>query len=215
MAATCTCSKAGFVLALTSTGEFGNFQVSSGSSVVIPVYLVQTAGEDRLSTVGLFSSGATVEYETASGPGPHAAPISATIDSVWTDTIANFAGIDSANKQVILEGFVFGTSPVKASLGSNSIRIGEIQFAAGGESNVTVLNISFAGNLPGINLLIDPFPAGTPLSPTFVGGTISTVSAVPEPTSLTLAGLVGGAIGLSQWRRRRDSLLDKSEDAVQ
>jgi hypothetical protein len=196
-------SSAGFILAFTSTGEVGNFEVEHGSTIAIPVYLVQTGGEQRLSTVGLFSAGATVEYQTNSGPVGSAIPISIELNPLWTDSVANLKRIELDNNRVILEGVVLGLDPVSPPINSNAVQIGEVYFAAGAVNNLTSLNVSLDGNLEGINLLIAPATTGTPILPTFVGGSIFTITAVPEPTSLLLVGTATGLIFCTRLRTRR------------
>jgi hypothetical protein len=195
-------SVAGFVLALTETGSPGSFQVEAGSTIIVPVYIVQTDGENRLATLGLFSAGVTANFDQLSGPSGLAIPQTATLASHWTDTIGNFTKIDLNARQITLEGLVTGTSSVKTSGNSNAIRIGEISFAAGNVDNVTSLRLSLVDNLPNINLLLTP-PRGTPIDTSFVGGTINTITAVPEPSTLILVGLAASSMGAAAWRKRK------------
>lgn len=197
------CAKADLILSFTASGDAGVFDVEVGSSVSIPVYIVQTQGETRLSTLGLFSAGATINYSYSSGAEALSTPESVSLASHWTDTLANFTKIDLETKQVTLEGLVQGVTAVKPVAGGNSILIGEISVTAGALGNVTQLTTSLDNNLPGINLLLTP-PAGVVIAPSFSNARVNTIAAVPEPSSGLL--LVWSA-SLFALRRRRPLLV--------
>ena len=179
-------SRADFVFAFNTSGTNQDFLVGAGSIVNVPVYLVQTDGENRLSSIGLFSAGASVTYSYGSGAPTSASFNSATLAAHWNDLPYNLVAHQS--NRVVLEGIIQGAAtpeellPVYAS--SNSILLGTIEFQAGELGNVTNLQLSLAGVTPAWNNLAALNSAVTPI--TFRLGTIA---AVPEPNSLCLIAL--------------------------
>ncbi len=169
--------RAGFVYSFNTSGTDQDFLVGAGAMVQVPVYLVQTDGETRLSSIGLFSAGASVDYVYSSG-----APISATVNSAnlathWNDPFLSL--VSNQPGRVILEGGVDDIALPALSV-ANAILLGTIQFQAGELGNVTNLQLSLNGVTPFANNLVNAAEV-TPI--TFRMGTIS---AVPEPTSLCL-----------------------------
>ena len=185
-------SQAGFVFSFNTSGTDQDFLVSGGAIVNIPVYLVQTDGENRLSSIGLYSAGVSVDYAYDSG-----APVSATVNSAtlathWNDPLLNL--VDYQPGRVVLEGVVDDIA-LPALTVTNAVLLGTIQFQAGELGNVTSLQLSLSGVTPFANNLVDAAEV-TPI--TFRLGTIS---AVPEPTSLCLI-VVAASWGLFRRRLR-------------
>ena len=185
-------SRADFVFAFNTSGTNQDFLVGAGSIVNVPVYLVQTDGENRLSNIGLFSAGASVDYVYGSG-----APVSATVNSAtlathWNDPLLNL--VDYQPGRVVLEGVVDDIA-LPALTVTNAVLLGTIQFQAGELGNVTSLQLSLSGVTPFANNLVDAAEV-TPI--TFRLGTIT---AVPEPTSLCLI-VVAASWGLFSRRLR-------------
>ena len=175
-----------FVLSLTPDGSVGAFDVEEGQTTEIFLYLVQTNGNDsRLSTIGLYSAGGTISYESGGEP------IRAQLASHWVNSnpILNFVDIDQVNRSIVLEGVndltgVFASQPF--------VVIGSVTFNSGTVGSMLKLSTSLSGNTVLINLLNDPNPSSDPNldTPTqFAGGTLTTITAVPEPSSLVLGSI--------------------------
>lgn len=65
---TCQNASAGFMLSMSLNGTTPTITVKAGEqSADIPVYLLETGGETRLTTVGLFAAGATVTFQNGAG----------------------------------------------------------------------------------------------------------------------------------------------------
>lgn len=198
----CQRSIAGFVLATTTDGSEGVFQVvAAEQSVDIPIYLVQTNGEDRLNQVGLFAAGATVQIE--SGPGK-ATFGSAQVSSHWEDTFTSNTRFHLASNSVRLQGLMENNALFATG---NAIQIGSFRVIGGDAGTTTALTISLQGLVADANLLFDftsiEQNATDPSNQlTFAGASIQTITVVPEPSSIGLC-LVG--LGLLQLGRRRIS----------
>lgn len=185
--------RADFVFAFNTSGTNQDFLVGAGAIVNVPVYLVQTDGENRLSSIGLFSSGASVSYSYGSGAPQSATVNSATLAAHWNDPVSNL--IDYQTNRVVMEGLVDDYAfPALAT--SNAVLLGTVHFQAGELGNVTNLQLSLAGVTPLANSLVNLVEV-TPI--TF---RIGTIAAVPEPNSLCLIAAVG-TLGLFRRSRRK------------
>jgi hypothetical protein len=182
-------SEAGYVFSFNTFGTDQAFTVVEGSSIDVPIYLVQTDGENRLSTIGLYSSGASVTIGYDSGAIGNSFASQPTLAGHWTDLLSNRAEI--LVDQVVLEGLIDDPAfPVFAT--SNSILLGTIEFQSGVSGNLTSLELSLDNVTPMANLFVDANEVG-PIS--FRKGTIS---AVPEPSSFLL---VAAPIAMGMYYR--------------
>ncbi len=184
---TTSCCQAGFFFAFNTSGTNQDFFAAPGSLVAVPVYLVQTDGEDRLSSIGLYSAGVSVTLSHGSGPLGDAIGDSAILGTHW-DPIP-FSKLEVLPNRVVIEGIVPDFVP--APVGSNAVHLGTIQFQAGVLGNVTNLAMSFDRVTPFANTLMDTTEV-TPI--TLRSGSIT---AVPEPTSfcmLSASILVAGLL---------------------
>lgn len=201
-------AKANVIISFTPDGSLGTFQVTVGDMIGVPIYL---SGDSRLSTQGLYSAGATVQYGYESGVGDsttgNASIVGAELAPHWTNTGLNYVEISNApaDQFAIIEGVVNGPeiSPTTPAANTSYILLGTVLFQSGLEGNVTQLSLSNDRNLAFINLLYDT-NIGVPLDGqiSYVGGKILTVTATPEPTSL-IAGVVAAGFGLRALKRRK------------
>lgn len=172
--------RADFVFAFNTSGTNQDFLVGAGAIVNVPIYLVKTDGENRLSSIGLFSSGASVSYSFGSGAPQSATVNSATLAAHWNDPVSNL--IDYQTNRVVLEGLVDDYAfPALAT--SNAVLLGTVQFQAGEFGNVTNLQLSLNSVTPLANTLVN-LAEVTPIS-----FRLGTITAVPEPSSLYLIAL--------------------------
>jgi len=186
-------AQADFVMSLTQDGSVGAFTVQSGGASSIPIFLLQTNGENRLRTQGLFSSGATLAYSAGGGNSGNASIRSVALAPHWTNTSLNYTGFDNSvgNQFAVLEGLITRPAqpPVTPGINTQSVLLGSVTFSAGSVGNVTNLNLSLDQNVSKINLLFNN-STGDEVTPiTFVGGSLQTISAVPEPSSMVLAAI--------------------------
>jgi len=186
-----------------SSGTFTNsfsFDATVTPTVDIRVYLVQTGGDTGLSATGLVSSGVKLSYggTVANVAGP-------------ANVFANAAFDDTPNKTVTateaaLRQATDVNPPVKTLTtgpDANRVLIGTFRFtglAVGSELTLTVdPNAAPVGN----NVLDD----GTVLDALIANDSaVITVTNVPEPGTMVLAGLLATGIGGAGLRRLRPSV---------
>lgn len=190
--------RGGFVLSMSQDGSNPTFQVRTGEqSINIPVYLIQTQGENRLSSTGLFAGGATITFQTGGGKATYVNG-SGQYSSHWVDTVASSATFLSPDLRI--QGLVT-TTPVRAAAGTNFIQIGSFRVTGGDPGSITTLSLSLQG-LVGDPILLDDLTAILPNAPSpsnrVIFGT-TTISAVPEPSSILLIGSTIGCV----WALRR------------
>lgn len=200
--------QANVIISFSNTGSFETFNVQVGGSVDIPIYL---SGDSRLATQGLFSAGSTVNYAYDSGAGDvnlgNATIASVLLDPQWNSSV-NFTDVNNSagNQYAILEGLVDGPPviPVTPAPGTDYIRLGSVTFQSGVTGNVTALSLSTNLNLQFINLLYNN-TGGDPLDGqiTFVGAKLSTITAVPEPSSMLMVAISAALIPLCRRRLNR------------
>lgn len=198
-------AEANVIISFTPDGSLGTFQVTVGDMIGVPIYLT---GDSRLSTQGLYSAGATVNYGYESGVGDistgNASIVQAELAAHWTGPVFVEIDNDPGQQYAVLEGVVDGPeiSPVMPAASTSYILLGTVLFQSGLEGNITQLSLSNIRNLDFVNLLYNT-ELGDPLDGqiTYVGGNVLTITATPEPTSL-LAGVVACGFGLRAWRRR-------------
>lgn len=193
-----------YSLGFTSDGTLpSTFMGSTSSTVVVPVYLVETgtqgAGPAGLDTLNLFGSTSTITVAdvgvaTASsfsqGPGLNAALTSLSGANPFTMEVGEFLGAPGA------VATSFG--------GGRSVKIGDLTFSTGAVAGSTdiVLGLGAGGTFN--------YSLRTPS--VVVGGvavngnatsfqTATIVTAVPEPSSLAVLGLTAG--GFLVRRRRK------------
>lgn len=198
-------AQAALAFSFTPDGSAANFSVEAGQTISLSLYL---SGDARLTSQGLYSSGVTVTYGYAAGTGGVAignASISqAQLEPYWTNTSLNFVDIDNGvgSQYAILEGIVSGppVTPVKPASGTDYIKLGSITLSAGQVGNITNLTLSDDLNVASINLLYNA-GSGDALDGqiSFAGATLTTITTVPEPTSLASFGL---AVCIIPWLRR-------------
>lgn len=206
--------RADMYISFTNDATATSFVVFEGSTIEIPLFLVASSGDNRLASLGVYSSGATVEFGYGSGAGSlnsgNATIEAVALESHW-DSSLNYLEIDNLQKYAILEGLVSGPSvtPVFPTSGSNFVKIGRVTLHSGVVGNVTQLSLSDSRNFENINLLYDS-NLGVSLQGqiTFVNATLATIQAVPEPSSLLTVGL---AISLLAGLRFRCCFLASSE----
>lgn len=187
--------RADMFISFTIDATATSFTVFEGSTIEIPLFLVASGDDSRLTTLGVYSSGATVEFGYGSGAGSissgNASIEAVTLESHW-DSSLNYLEFDNLQKYAILEGLVSGPSvtPIFPTSGDNFVKIGSITFHSGMVGNVTQLSLSDSLNFENINLLYDS-NLGVSLQGqiTFVNATLATIQAVPEPSSLLTVGL--------------------------
>lgn len=194
--------QAELVFAFNSSGvdETTPRQVVEGGTIDIPIYLVQTNLENRLSSIGLFSSGVTLTYLQNSGPGGLAKPMTGTLAPHWTGE-GNFTNHDLEAATFVMEGLINDpSSPVLAT--NNAILLGNVTFSAGTLGNLTSLSLSLNSNTPFSNLFVDIDETFPDNDLVFRSASLATVTAVPEPSSLVV-GVLAVACGAVKFRRRR------------
>jgi len=197
-----------FKMALTQDGSVGKFSVLEGSAIEIPIYLIQSDGENRLTTQGLFSAGSTLTYLYGGGSAGNASIQSVGLDPIWTNAALNFTTFDNSvgNQFGVLEGLITlpGQTPVTPSVGTDYVLIGSVVFASGVDGNVTDLNLSLDQNSLFINLLFDQ-SVGIAVEPiSFSGGELRTINAaIPEPSSLFIVTALGLGALVTRMNRNR------------
>ena len=198
-----------FKMALTQDGSIGNFSVLEGSSIEIPIYLIQSEGENRLATQGLFSAGSSLGYSYGGGSPGNASILSVGLNPIWTNVALNYTAFDNSvgNQFAVLEGLITlpGQTPVTPIIGTDYVLIGSVVFASGVGGNVTDLNLSLDQNSLSINLLFDQ-SEGTAVEPiSFSGGELRTINAaIPEPSSLFIATALGLGALVTRMNRNRN-----------
>jgi hypothetical protein len=186
-----------FLFTDSSGNASTSFSVKVGQTVDIRVYLAQTGSTTGLSSTGLDSGGVQLNTSNSSIANVTNVTANPAFDSSSTATGAN---ANVTEHQTI-------SSPVKAPTSgadANRILLGTFTFTGvSAGSTLTVTAIPSTGT--NVNVLGD----GTVLDSMIVGSSAAiTVTAVPEPGSMLLAGLAvaGFGAGVVYRRLRRPKL---------
>jgi hypothetical protein len=231
-----TTARADLVLAFTPNATPITFSVVVGSTVNVPVYLVernQAPITNILSTEGLFSAGVRLNYNNTAG--------SATVITNGAllnpgfDTNSNgFPIINNTAGFAAVSGATTDFGGVPASGNPAFVLVGTFTFQGNQIGNVTTISTAkpqalafpeFLSNTTGTVLELEPygnifFAAGNPNNPISYSTTITTVAAVPEPTTYVLVALgtllVLAATYLWRVRQRRavEQIVDLPEEVA-
>jgi hypothetical protein len=173
------------------------FTVAQGQTIDIRVYLSQTGASTGLSAQGLNSGGvqlntAAPSIATVTGVAPNAA-----FDNKSTTTGAN---ANVTENQISNPAVKAPTSGPDA----NRILLGTFTFTASGVNTGTTLTVTA---IPSTGTSVNVIAPGGPDSGSIDGiiqnaSASITVTAVPEPGSLVLAGLAAAGFGAGVLRRR-------------
>jgi hypothetical protein len=176
-----------------------NFSVAVGSTVSIEVFITQTGSTTGLSATGLNQGGVAVTgYSTSTATVPNTSAITPNdsnnggpFNPAFTST--NVSG-NTASVQVGLAsgGVMAPTSGANA----NRILLGTFTFTgvSAGVTNVVTTSPNPGSN---VNILAD----GTVIDPVGNVNAVINVTAVPEPSTFVLAGLLATGIAGAAWRR--------------
>jgi hypothetical protein len=180
------------------TGAFSTtFSVAAGSTVNVQVYLAQTNGTTTLTAgPGLKDGGVGLSFNQAIATVPSTSAIT---PNAAFDTSTKSVGTGTASLNV----FQSTSSPVLAPTSgttAGAILLGTFSFtgvSAGSTFAVTAQPhpAPFSNNVLGDGTVIDSMIANA--------SAVITVTAVPEPGSLLLAGLAAAGMGVGAWRRRQ------------
>jgi hypothetical protein len=198
----CGATRADYSFVFTdSSGTAGSafsFDATQGP-LVLKVYLAQSGTDTGLSDTGLKSGGVKLNYDGT--------VISTTSGAITPNSVANGGQFQAGTKSAgtgtaTVRDFNTTTSPVMASTSgtdANRILLGTFAFTGLTINSTTVLTLD--PSVTNDNVLGD----GTVLDSLInYNSTVSvTVTAVPEPSSLLLAGLLAGGLSVAGWRRRR------------
>jgi hypothetical protein len=169
-----------------------------GNTVDIRVYLLQTGGSTNLTAAGLTDGGVSLQFSSSG----HFTVSSA---SNITPNSAQFAGPNNTSLTTNA-----GTTSATLQVHNNS---GVLAPTTGADANRILLGtFRFTGTSIGSGLTVTALP--DPMNPNNVDGngvnldsmihsSSASISVVPEPGSLILAGLAGSALCFGAWRRRR------------
>ena len=193
-------AKAGFQFQFTdSSGNASSgFTINPTTGTVdIRVYLLQSGGSTNLTANGLVAGGVALQF-SSSGPFTVTSASNITPNSAFgqnNTSVTSNGGTTSATLQVQNSSPVFAPT---TGADANRILLGTFTFT--GLSNGTGVVIttlpdpSSANNVDGLGNNLDPM----------ITNSSTTITVVPEPSSLLLTGLlaVGGITGAA-WRRSR------------
>jgi len=208
LAFTSATSRAGYEY----TFDASNYTVAVGSTVNVNVYLTQTGSDTGLSATSLASGGVQLNYNPAFVANNAISPNNTTSSGsspTGFDSSNNITTIGNGSNGLPVGSSLVGVSQnippesaVKAGSGSpntsTSILLGTFQFT--GVSAGTSLIVS-TNSFPGqdVNVLAD----GTVLDGMISNSSaVITVTAVPEPGTLALTGLLVTGIAGGYLRRR-------------
>jgi hypothetical protein len=178
-----------------------SISVASGSTVSVEVLLTQTGGATGLSASGLNQAGVQLNgYNTSNvtvaGVTPNDTAHGGAFDAVNTTTSINNGGSTGAAK--LTEGYL---NP-NTGLAGASVYLGTFTFTAGAPGTTsTVTAVAYPGqdnNVLANGTVIDGLISNANLA--------ITVTAVPEPGTLVLTGLLAGGVagaGVRRLRRRQ------------
>ncbi|WP_167547010.1 PEP-CTERM sorting domain-containing protein [Stieleria maiorica] len=165
-----------------------------GETFRFSVFLFETAGDTRLSATGLNTAGFQANFNTGLG----------TVSNPTTDAGFGFAPpatVDNASGTVVAGGGVNLFSPARPGRGTGNALIGFFDYTIEQRGTTT---FTFTDPNPGSTAdnVLDDAPAFTDLDPEVFAnpGTITVVSAVPEPSTILA---LGGLAGCAMLRRRR------------
>ena len=198
---------AGFLLSMSLDGGPSAFTVMSGQqSADIPVYLLQTGGENRLNTIGLFAAGATLTFDIGAGNVQYQSN-SGRLAPHWDDLVASKVNFDAVSASLQLQGLT--NTFVRAAVGSNAVQIGTFRVIGGTVGTTTNVGISLQGLVSDPILLNDAnltkiLPNATNPADRLSFGS-GTITSVPEPTSLWMTGVVFAALQGIWYARRKDT----------
>ena len=185
------------------TDQNGNltsaFTVAVGATITVDVWLKESNGATALQTPGLNNGGVSLSYNQS------IANVTALAGNSAFDTQqpSITPGKASVNDTQVISGGI--TAP---SSGANTDRIllGAFTFTGVSAGTTTALTSTpHAGSSPPIsdNNLADS-PNYTSIDSLIANANASiTVTAVPEPGTLVLTGLLASLMGVGAWRRRR------------
>lgn len=186
---------AGFIFEFESGGvQKTLFEVEEGNSLGIDVYFKQTESENRLVTNGLTSLGVKMEYSSVAG---FAKVTGATKNSSFGNSDLNTG---TANSYSLVASV--GIDPaVKGA----RIQLGTFTFQSGLVGNVTTIKLVDPSVFADIKLdnvvgNLDSTVFGSGIENAF---SVSTITAVPEPSTLILVGLAASSMGAAAWRKRK------------
>jgi hypothetical protein len=182
-----------FEFANSSGTPQSSFSVGVGQTIAIQVYVEETGTTTTLNSLGLFSGG--VQLNTTN---------SAVANVTAVTPNAAFTGGSSSGtgSNAYVSVFAAGTAPnsVTAPSGSNAILLGTFTFT--GETAGQTLAVTALPGLGPDNVLGD---GATSIDSNLLNNATSaviTVTAVPEPGTLTLCGL-GAVVFGGAWLRRK------------
>jgi hypothetical protein len=194
------------------TFDSTNYTVGVGQTVNINLYLTQTGSTTGLSSTGLQSGGVQLNYNTTYVGNSLITPNNNTYSGsapIGFDPANNTAIIGNGSnglaigQSALVVGQLGSESPVKAGSGSpntsNSILLGTFQFTGvSAGSSLTLTSAAFPGS--DVNVLAD----GTVIDSLIANSSaVITVTAVPEPGTMILGGLLASGIAGGYLRRRR------------
>lgn len=191
--------RADIVFSFTADGSQADYFVDVGQEVIVPVFLIET-GAAVLSDQGLASIDFPLSF--TSGPG------NATVTDVSVNPLfpeLQIATFNNASGSIDLAGATgLFDPPVFASGSTPSILLGEITFFGNQAGNVTTLSSlgdpdsGFAGFVSGGDFITTfPVELDDDVFGSIATATITTTTAVPEPTGL-LAPVIGAFLLLSR-----------------
>jgi hypothetical protein len=194
-------ARADFQYEFAQGGTVGtSFSVAQGSTIDIQVYLLQTNGpttnSTNLTAKGLSFGGVALQY-SASAPFSIASTSAITPNSAFSTSspaLSTSSGTTTASLQLQNDSPVFAPT---TGTNAGAILLGTFTFT--GSSVGTSTTVSALPNANGANNVDG---AGTNLDSLIANSSASiTVTAVPEPGSVVLTGLL--ALGIAGAARRR------------